>query len=274
MYESVRIAARSYFDDGDIFIFFQDLKFPYASMLHAHDFYELEIVTEGSGEEFINGERSPKQRGSVTVSTLADYHSFEIREDMKIIDIMLTDRIIPDELTVRLFSKGCRRSVRLDEKKLRDTVRLCELLSSVRQYSGPVRDKLEKQLLKSVLLIIMSQLEEDGQPRAYEKSDDIDLAIRYIDLHFAESPTLAAVAKATGKSVNYFSKFFKRSTGLNYSDYLNTRKVECAEMLLRFSDMSVTSICFNCGFNSLSNFFRVFKDLKGMRPSDYRNKYR
>ena len=142
------------------------------------------------------------------------------------------------------------------------------------EYEDALKEKLIKKLLESVFLLILSQFEADGIGGKTEKQNDIDIAIQYIDLHFAENPSIATVAEAIGKSPNYFSKYFKKSTGLYYSDYLNVRKTECAEMLLRFSNMSVTDICFNCGFNSLSNFLRVFKELKGMRPGDYRKKYR
>lgn len=274
MFESVRISKKSYFKDKEIFVFFQEWKFPYASMIHAHDFYELELVVEGSGEEIINGERFPKERGSVTISTPADYHSFEINEKMSVVDIMFTEQSMPGGFTNQLFSKSYKRSIKLSEEKICHLVDLCKLLKSVGEYENPLRDRLEKKLLESSILILLSQFEEDGQLKSPEKPDDIEVAMQYIDLHFVESPSINAVAEAIGKSPNYFSKFFKRSTGLHYSDYLNVRKVECAEMLLRFSNMSITDVCFNCGFNSLSNFLRVFKELKGMRPGDYRKKYR
>ena len=274
MYESVRLKQNSYFPDKNIYVKYQEWDVPYASMIHAHDFYELEFVTEGSGFELINGKYFEKKRGTVTISTPADYHFFEINEKTAVIDIMFTEQIIPSGFANQLFSKGYPRLVKLSEEKTRNLISVCETLSKVDIYNGTIRQKIEKNLLESVLLIILSQFEEYGEVKSYKKANDIDVVLQYIDLHFEENPSLAEVAEVIGKSPAYFSRFFKRSTGLYYSDYLNVRKVECAEMLLRFSNMSITDIGFSSGFNSLSNFLRVFKDSKGIPPGDYRKKHR
>jgi AraC-like DNA-binding protein len=274
MYESVRLKQNSYFPDKNIYVKYQEWDVPYASMIHAHDFYELEFVIEGNGFELVNGKHFEKKRGTVTISTPADYHFFEISEKTALIDIMFTEQVIPSGFANQIFSKSYPRTVRLSEEKTQDLISVCELLDCVEGYKDAIRQRLEKKLLESALLIILSQFEEHGEVKSYEKTNDIDVVLQYIDLHFEENPSLEEVAEVIGKSPAYFSRFFKRSTGLYYSDYLNVRKVECAEMLLRFSNMSITDICFSSGFNSLSNFLRVFKDSKGIPPGDYRKKHR
>lgn len=274
MYESVRLKQNKYFPDRDLFLKYQEWDVPYASMIHAHEFYELEIVVEGAGVELINGEYFAKEKGCVTIATPADYHFFEISKHTSVIDIMFTEKIMPSGLANQLFSKSYPRFVQLNEAKNRDLIVLCDLLKSVEQYGGTIHNNLEKRLLETILLIILSQFEEYGEIKSREKADDIDTVLHYIDNHFENSPSLIEVAEVIGKSPSYFSKLFKQSTGLHYNEYLNVRKIECAEMLLRFTNMNITDIGFNSGFNSLSNFLRVFKEAKGIPPGDYRKKYR
>ena len=63
MYESVRLKQNSHFPDKNIYVKYQEWDVPYASMIHAHDFYELEFVIEGNGFELINGKHFEKKKG-------------------------------------------------------------------------------------------------------------------------------------------------------------------------------------------------------------------
>ena len=95
-------------------------------------------------------------------------------------------------------------------------------------------------------------------------------ALIYMHSHFRDDLTLAEVAKVTGISRPYFCDKFKQITGENFCDYLNKLKVSYAKKLLKATDLSVTDICFRCGFNSASNFLRVFRLITDMSPSEYR----
>lgn len=90
--------------------------------------------------------------------------------------------------------------------------------------------------------------------------------------HFRDNPTLATVSKVAGMSRPYFCDKFKQSTGENFCDYLNRLKIGYAKKLLASTDISITEICFRCGFNSASNFLRVFHAMVDMSPSEYRKK--
>ncbi|MBR6719732.1 MAG: helix-turn-helix domain-containing protein [Clostridia bacterium] len=63
-------------------------------------------------------------------------------------------------------------------------------------------------------------------------------------------------------------------TDIFYTDYLNKCKIESAGFLLKSSTMSVTEICFNSGFTSLSIFLWVFKEQTGKTPKEYRMVYK
>jgi AraC-like DNA-binding protein len=67
-----------------------------------------------------------------------------------------------------------------------------------------------------------------------------------------------------------FCSFFKRQTGKTYFTYLNEMRIEEASRLLKEGGMSVSDVCFACGFNDISYFSRTFRRIKGYPPSGCR----
>lgn len=92
----------------------------------------------------------------------------------------------------------------------------------------------------------------------------------FIAEHSGEELSLARVAKAANTSVNYFSEKFKEATGTNFVKYVARSRYEKAAALLREADLPVSEVAFASGFQSLSQFNRVFKKLSGKSPTQYR----
>jgi AraC-like DNA-binding protein len=68
----------------------------------------------------------------------------------------------------------------------------------------------------------------------------------------------------------HFTRFFKDTTGMTFWQYLNNYKVSKAVNLLINTSDSISEIAFNSGFNSIKTFNRVFKQVKGCSPSEFR----
>ena len=86
----------------------------------------------------------------------------------------------------------------------------------------------------------------------------------------ADDLSQGAMAERAGISKDYFSRIFKSVTGMNYSKWLNTIRLEKATELLAFHDRTLTEIAMLSGFQSIPSFNRVFRTEKGMSPSEYR----
>jgi AraC-like DNA-binding protein len=95
-------------------------------------------------------------------------------------------------------------------------------------------------------------------------------ARNFIDEHAGEELSLTKVAKAANTSANYFSEKFKEATGLSFVRYVARARYEKARAMLRDADLRVSEIGFAVGFQSLSQFNRVFKRLSGKSPTEYR----
>jgi len=100
---------------------------------------------------------------------------------------------------------------------------------------------------------------------------DIWSARKFIEEHANEPLSLRRVAAAAGINPTHLSEKFKQITGIKFVDYIAQTRFEKARELLEDADLRVSEIAFAVGFQSLSQFNRVFKKLSGKSPTDYRN---
>jgi len=95
-------------------------------------------------------------------------------------------------------------------------------------------------------------------------------ARKFIEKHSTEELSLSRVAKAVSASTNHLSEKFKQVTGVKFVDYVAHLRFEKACNLLLNSNVRISEIAFAVGFQSLSQFNRVFKKLARKSPSQYR----
>ena len=95
----------------------------------------------------------------------------------------------------------------------------------------------------------------------------------YIDEHYKDDLSLEQLADIVGMTPTAFSRYFKQRTAKNISEYIvDIRLGHAARLLVDTSD-SVSEICWATGFNTLSNFNRLFRKRKGCSPTEFREKY-
>ena len=86
-----------------------------------------------------------------------------------------------------------------------------------------------------------------------------------------EALSLTKVAETVNTSATYFSELFKRTVGMNFTEYVSRVRVEKAKHLLLDPQRRITEVAFDVGFQSLSQFNRAFKRFAGASPRDYRS---
>lgn len=96
----------------------------------------------------------------------------------------------------------------------------------------------------------------------------------YIDRHYAEEIRMETLGNLISMTPNAVSRFFKQRTNRSVSDYVNDVRMGYASSLLVDSMKTITEICYECGFNTISNFNRIFKSRKGCTPTEFRESYR
>jgi len=96
----------------------------------------------------------------------------------------------------------------------------------------------------------------------------------YISAHLTDTLRLPDLAQLADMSPSAFSIFFKEHTGRTLSEYIIDAKLGMASRLLVDSDKTIAEICYECGFNNLSNFNRLFKTKRGCTPREFRTLYK
>lgn len=104
-------------------------------------------------------------------------------------------------------------------------------------------------------------------------SKPIVQCLDYIYYHLHEKITVAALAEHVDLNASYLSTLFTNEMGLSISEYILEKKIETAQNMLRFSDLSVADIAATLAFSSQSHFTKVFKEKTGVTPKLYKDKY-
>jgi AraC-like DNA-binding protein len=104
-------------------------------------------------------------------------------------------------------------------------------------------------------------------------SKRIEKVFGYMNQNFDRSITLPEVAKLSNMTDVSFSRFFKTRTGITFIDSLTELRLGHASRMLIDTNESVSEVAYNCGFNNISNFNRIFKKKKGCTPKEFRQNY-
>ena len=96
----------------------------------------------------------------------------------------------------------------------------------------------------------------------------------YINTHYKNPIRLEELANLVGMSPVSFSRFFKLRVNKTISDYIIDIRLGHASRQLIDTTNSIAEICYECGFNNLSNFNRIFKKKKDYSPKQFRENYR
>ena len=95
----------------------------------------------------------------------------------------------------------------------------------------------------------------------------------YIRAHYAEELRLEQLSKMVVMSPSAFSRFFKQRTGKTLAEFIVDIRLGHAARMLIDTITPVSEVAYICGFNTLSNFNRLFRNRKGCSPSEFRERY-
>ncbi|MFZ4549397.1 MAG: helix-turn-helix domain-containing protein, partial [Bacteroidales bacterium] len=136
---------------------------------------------------------------------------------------------------------------------------------------------IEKMLKLTNLLDFMARTDEKQllASNGYSKIrksvdfDRFDKAHRYMIDNFQQNISLDEVSNIVGMTPTSFCRYFKKHTKKSFHTILNEIRVGHACKLLLENKLNISGVCFECGFNNVSNFNEQFKKIKGISPSRY-----
>lgn len=107
-----------------------------------------------------------------------------------------------------------------------------------------------------------------------EEKDRINKICTYALNNYKHKISLEDIAQVANLSSTSFCRYFKLQTKKTFRNFLNEIRISHAKrLLIEDRDLTTESICFECGFNNRSNFFRQFKSITGITPIEYRQQY-
>ena len=160
--------------------------------------------------------------------------------------------------------------------------KVTELLLEIEQEYAASGSFFELRIY-GALIELLTLLGRSGQSIAIpEKSGDAEASkyaarllqiCGYINDHCTEDLTLEQVANLAGFSKYYFERVFRQFTHTTFYKYLNKKRIAHAEQLLINPDYTVTEAALRSGFSSQSAFIRMFRQITGCTPTEFRNMY-
>ena len=240
--------------------------------LHSHDYFEIELVLSGGAREVFNGKQITATRGTAVFLTPADLHSLEVDDYMDIYKILIPEGAVVSSEALKSLSQRGNVFLNFQEDELERLTALIEITIKEQEGKGAHKEKMLINLMECILLVFLRKLDEMSDGAENPLSSAVQNTIIYTLANFRGDISSRSAAEAVGLNPSYFSHLFKTETGMTYNSYLREKRLEYAANLLMLGDYGVSEVCFECGFNSASNFLKAFKEKYGVSPQNYKQK--
>lgn len=270
-------------NDRTVFVKDESLDFFYPHF-HQHVEYQLVWVVDGKGSLVVENSFHSFESGDVFLIGSNQPHVFkgeEMSTAVRAISVFFEmsgalDYIfaLPELRGLQLFISQNNNGFRVPKNYLNDVIGKIQVL----QHSEGV-DRLINFLY---LLKVLNKISKDTAPLSgatiKELNDINSIRIvnicKYIQSNFRKEITLDEMAEKASLTTQAFCRYFKKSTGKTFISYLNELRVsEACRLLVNERYDCISMIAYNAGFNSITNFNRVFRLEKGLSPKEYLLQY-
>ena len=237
--------------------------------IHRHDYYEIIYYKNCAGSCNINGMKYEITESCLFLLTPDDYHKIEAKNTNESYSIIISfsESLIDQALLGELGF--CARAYYSPTDK---TVAM--LLELIKIYNENSAHRILK--LNSYFNIILSDVLENadkiGESGAL-LSDTVRCAMAIVLSDISAEHSMAEIADTVGLNYSYFSDLFHKQTGKTFKDWISEIRIEHAKRLLEETSESVLKILYDSGYNTPSQFFKVFKKKTGISPEEYRKKF-
>lgn len=268
----------------DSFLVFDRVKSEFSFPVHFHPEYELNFIKNGKGVKRIVGDSFEEIEDFELVLIGPNLHhgwltNNCVNKDIHEITIQFHRDLFNEEFLSRKIMKPIKD---MFERSIHGVLFSNKTANEIYLRISQV-SKLDSMDYFLELISILYDLANSRNQRLlstytanrenFENSDNIKTVYEYVQENFGEKITLAEVADLVSMSHVSFNRFMKKRTGKTFVDYVNDVRIGYAAIRLLEKDNSISEIAFDCGFNNMANFNRVFKKLKKCTPTQYKNEF-
>lgn len=274
--------------EKDCFYIVERHKTEFTYPLHKHKEFELNFIEFGAGVRRIVGD-SVEEIGDydlVLVGSEGLEHVWEQgnckSKDIREITIQFSRDILDHNLLSKSQFSSIRDMLSKAEHGLAFPVSAIMQIYSILDSLARESEKFV-QILKVLYILYRLSLCDDAKVLASssfaktsrnKESRRILKVKQYINDHYKENLNLKDLAALAGMSPVAFSRFFRIRTNRTLSEYIADIRLGYAARLLVDTSKNISEICYECGFNNVSNFNRQFKARRGSTPREFREMYK
>jgi AraC-like DNA-binding protein len=249
---------------------------------HYHDEYELHLIVATSGKAFVGDYIGQFQPGHLVLTGPRLPHNW-ISLDVPTGGVALRDRVI--QFHHDSIASACKRITELAEvlpllERARNGIEFFGLSDRARDYFERVKCSRGLERLAAFCqfmadlahcndyrLLSSARLQSFDDEKSLER---INRVVNKLMENPAQAPSMSEFAEQFRMTESQFSRFFRRTTGNNFIDFVNHLRISRACLLLMETNRYVSHICYEVGFNNVANFNRRFLQIKGMTPREFR----
>lgn len=249
------------------------------TVMHHHPYYELYLIVSGQRKYFFNDKIlilnpanailiKPNEPHRAIPSKNIAYERYAVY-----VEATFMSKLLKYNSGIKqLFKKGV---ISLTEESFEEIIRIVKCIDAETEnqselHQNSIRNHLER------IMLNMSFEKNRTQAEKIQMKNDVRLqaALDYITANYNKKITLEECAKKSFMSKSNFTRVFHKVLGINLKEYINTLRVKKATQLLVETDMSISEIAYEIGYDSLSHFGMIFKGMMGAPPKEYRKQNR
>ena len=278
----------SVYDNSYNNFFVEYLKFrsdtPLMKSRHYHDFFEIYYYLGDSMHYFLNDKDYELEKNDILLIDKYSFHrtkyNFKGENERILIEFhddafnWVSDRSIAERI-FQLFHTTNKIKLENDAQKAIIHSILLNLVENFHSTSHNGQTLAKLNLLELCLhLIDMTENRqtiptEEALPLRKPENKVIEI-IKYVNDNYNAKISLDDLVNRFYVNKYYLCHVFKNETGLSIIDFVNSKRLAEAERLLRYSDESVTDICYKVGFSSINHFLKLFKSAYDLTPKKFR----
>lgn len=239
----------------------QNVSFTFPPHMHPH--IELYLCLSGEIGVACSDRERILRPGEIMVSFPHDIHSYYHIGEGSGIMIIVHPSLLP-MLEPRLKGMRYENFLPADDGKLTE---IAKSLLQVYREDGP------QEVIVGYLYVLLGSILSvlPGSQQADKISQDtFSRVMEHLSEHYTEAVSLKTLAKTVGVDPCHLSRMFKERLGYGFLRYLHMLRIENAKNLLLNTSQKITEVQMNSGFADQKTFNRVFRELTGMTPGEYR----
>lgn len=241
--------------------------------LHYHDYFEVFITVSGQTIQLVNGKKQVLPEHSMVLIRSGDVHTYIKEGDFSFVNLTFSADTMKKlcfyfgDISESLLLQKMPPTVVLSTDNFKSTMDKFNALNTI-----DVNDTQKLKLKMKLILtdVVAHFLEVETNQVAPTVPDWLAKLTNHIKKPENMQLSLTDMTKHSGKTREHISRSFKKYYNMTVSDFMNEQRLNYSANLLLNTNLSIIDICYECGFQNLSWFYRNFKKKYTATPAQFR----